>query len=385
METLELIEILKRGEDSNHQFKVNITNAESLAGEMVAFSNSNGGLIIIGADKNGAIEGIQPSETERINQLISNAASNNVRNPINPVTQSIFINDKIMIIINIPEGIDKPYMDNNGVIWVKSGADKRRVTSKEEIRRMFQSSDLIHSDEIPLLNSTINDLDLEYFKSFYKDVYNTSLEEVQIPLIQLLNNLNVAKNSNLNLTGLLLFGKNPQRLKPQFIVKAVYFLDNEISGNSFRDKEDLDGKIQEQFTSSISFIKRNLRMKQVNDSFNTQGQLEIPEIVFEELIANALMHRNYFIDAPIKLFIFDNRIEIISPGTLPNHLTTENIKKGVSIIRNPIITSFATKRSLIKYSGIGTGIIRSIKIYKDIEFYNEVELNQFKVVIKRSS
>lgn len=111
--------------------------------------------------------------------------------------------------------------------------------------------------------------------------------------------------------------------------------------------------------------------------------MEIPDTVFEELLANALMHRDYFISAPIRLFIFDDRVEIISPGVLPNNLTVENIKSGVSNIRNPILTSFITKNNLIKYRGVGTGVIRAIHNYPEITFLNEKDNNQFKVVIKR--
>ncbi len=385
MEALELIEIIKRGEDSHHQFKENITNAESLAGEMVAFSNSDGGMLIIGVDKNGSIVGIPNEQIERINQLISNTASNNVRNPINLFTENVMVDEKLLTIINVPLGIDKPYMDKNGAVWVKNGSDKRRVTSKEELRRLFQSSDIIHSDEIPIHNSTINDLDIEYFKLFYHDVYNSNLEEIDISIDKLMNNLNLAVGTNLNYAGLLIFGKNPQRLKPQFIIKAVNFIGVDAAGSEFRDKEDIDGKIQEQYIRAIAFINRNLRKIQTSDSFNISGQLEIPNIVFEELVANAIMHRNYFIDSPIRIFMLDNRIEIISPGVLPNNLTVENIKNGVSVIRNPIIASFVTKNNLIKYSGFGTGVIRTLKNYKNIEFYNEEQLNQFKVVIQRPS
>ncbi|MGP8322307.1 MAG: AlbA family DNA-binding domain-containing protein, partial [Methanosarcinaceae archaeon] len=84
MEALELIEILERGEDSQHQFKENITNAVSLAGEMIAFANIKGGMIIIGADDNGKPVGLSIDDIKRLNELVSNTATNNVKNPINP-------------------------------------------------------------------------------------------------------------------------------------------------------------------------------------------------------------------------------------------------------------------------------------------------------------
>jgi ATP-dependent DNA helicase RecG len=103
--------------------------------------------------------------------------------------------------------------------------------------------------------------------------------------------------------------------------------------------------------------------------------------VFEELVANTLIHRDYFISAPVCIFIFDDRIEIISPGHLPNYLTIENIKAGNSVIRNPILASFATK--LLPYRGLGNGVRRALKVYPDIDFIDDKEGNLFKAIIKR--
>ncbi|HED06372.1 MAG TPA: ATP-dependent DNA helicase RecG [Ignavibacteria bacterium] len=382
MEAFEVIEILEKGEDSQHQFKRDITNAESLAGEMVAFSNTNGGIIIIGVNDNGELIGLSNDDIKRINQLVSNTATNNVKNPINPITENIKISDALLIIVHIEDGIDKPYMDNNGVTWVKSGSDKRRVTSREELRRLFQSSDLIHADEIPVIGSSENDIDLKYFKKFYKNQYEEELDESNLSLIQLLNNLNLAKDNTLNLAGLLLFGKAPEKFKPSLIVKAICFIGNDPAGDKYRDSIDIKGKLKVQYSGSIEFLKRNLKYVQKNNGINTLGEPEIPIIVLEELIVNALIHRDYFINAPIRLFVFDDRIEIISPGRLPNNLTIENIKSGNSNIRNDVLTSFATKE--LPYRGIGTGIRRAIKNYSDIDFVNDIEGEKFIVIIQRS-
>jgi ATP-dependent DNA helicase RecG len=114
---------------------------------------------------------------------------------------------------------------------------------------------------------------------------------------------------------------------------------------------------------------------------NTVGELEIPRIVLEELLANALMHRDYFVSAPIRIFIFDDRIELVSPGSLPNSLTVANIRTGNSNIRNPILVSFASK--LLPYRGLGTGILRALRVYPLIEFENDKDGNLFRVTIPR--
>jgi len=381
MEALELIDILERGEDSEHQFKANITNAESLAGDMVAFANTRGGMIVIGAHDNGKIANLTADDIRRLNQLVANTATNNVKNPINPITENVKVGDDLLMIVNIAEGTDKPYMDNNGVVWVKSGSDKRRVTSKEELRRLFQSSDLVHADEVPVNGTTENDIDLKYFKEFYQKQYEEDFEKSELPLIKVLNNLNLARNSNLNIAGLILFGKEPEKYKPAFIIKAVFFVGNDPAGDNYRDSIDIKGKVEELYRGATDFLKRNLKYIQQEKGINTLGNLEIPPIVLEELIVNALIHRNYFINTPIRLFVFDNRVEIISPGKLPNNLTIDNIKSGNSNIRNDIITSFATKE--LPYRGIGTGIRRAIKNYPDINFVNDIEGEQFVAIIKR--
>jgi ATP-dependent DNA helicase RecG len=101
----------------------------------------------------------------------------------------------------------------------------------------------------------------------------------------------------------------------------------------------------------------------------------------EELVVNMLLHRDYFISAPWRLFLFDNRIEIISPGALPNNLTIEHAKHGVSNIRNPLIASFATKE--LPYRGLGTGIPRALAEVPGIEFESNSELNTFTARIPR--
>ena len=99
----------------------------------------------------------------------------------------------------------------------------------------------------------------------------------------------------------------------------------------------------------------------------------------EELLSNALIHRDFFISAPIRIFIFIDRIEIISPGHLPNHLTIENIKNGNSNIRNPIFASFATK--ILPYRGLGNGIRRALRAYPSIEFIDDRDSCLFKAII----
>ena len=198
----------------------------------------------------------------------------------------------------------------------------------------------------------------------------------------LLDNMNLMKDGVLNVSGSLLFAKNPSFRLPIFIVKAIAYPGTEIHEEKYIDSQDITGKIADIFHKSMSFVLGNIKHIQGDQGVNAPGEPEIPRIVLEELIANALIHRDYFVSAPVRIFVFRDRVEIISPGHLPNNLTIENIKRGNSNIRNPILASYATK--ILPYRGLGSGIIRALRAYPDIDFEDDHDGNQFKAIIKRS-
>jgi len=117
--------------------------------------------------------------------------------------------------------------------------------------------------------------------------------------------------------------------------------------------------------------------------FNSIGDLEVPLAAQEELVVNMLQHRDYFITAPLRVMLFDNRVELISPGALLNNLTIENIRYGISVIRNPIITSFATKGNELPYRGGGTGILRALNSVPTLELESDHQRNLFTARIPR--
>lgn len=388
MEAIELIELIGRGEDSQTQFKQNFANAESLAGELVAFSNSKGGKILLGVNDMGAVTGITAEDIRRLNQLVSNTATNLVRPSINPITENITTaSGDLVMVVHVAEGISKPYSDNAGVFWVKSGSDKRRVTSREEIQRLFQSASLVYADEVPVEGTTSADIEMDHFRDFFQRVYGAPLDAVLerdgISFGQLLQNLGLAQDGKLRLGGLLLFGRMPHVYRPAFIGKGVSFLGNDAAGNQYRDSDDFKGSLRDLYKSILSFLTRNLVRVQGGKNFNTLGDLEIPVNALEELVVNMLLHRDYFVSAPVRIFIFDNRIELISPGALPNSLTIANIRSGVSVIRNPLLVSFGTKE--LPYRGIGTGIRRALSAVPNLEFESDHDRNLFTVTIPRTA
>ncbi len=373
------------GEDSTRQFKVDIRNAESVAAEMAAFANSSGGVIFIGVADDGTLPGLPTTEIGRINQLISNAASQLVRSPLTVQTENILLeNGQLVIRLSVPQGLDKPYFDKSGVIWLKIGADKRRVNSKEELRRLFQMTGQFHADELPT-KAGIDKLDKLRFRDFLKDAYDLAYPESDESLIILLKNMGLATDEGtLNLAGVLLFAERPQWIKPQFVVKAIRYPGNDIHADTYLDTEDFSGALRKIYEDTLGFIMRNLHKVQAGRGINSPGTPEIPSVVFEELLVNALIHRDYLIDAPIRIFVYDNRIDIISPGHLPNNLTVAKIRSGNANSRNPILVSYAAK-GVLPYHGLGSGIRRALGVFPNIDFEDDREGNLFKVTVWRNT
>jgi len=405
MEVLEIIKLIERGfETSSVQFKRRIDHINQLSQEIVAFANTRGGYLIIGVEDNGEVIGLSAAEIRKLNQWIANVSTEIIRPPISPLTEVINIQGKNVLVAEVPKGANIPYYTNEGIAFVKKGSDKR-IAPPEEILRMFQRAGKLYADEGIVGNASASCIDEQIFKEFlYHKFYQRSAREAmsvgefkklrmdealeksgtQASFNTALKNMAFSDGNHLTLAGLLLFGKNPQQHRPMFAVQCISYAGNDISGTSFRDSAPpFEGNLKMLFEQAMAFVKRNLKLVQVEKSFNSLGELEIPQITLEELLVNALVHRDYFINASVKVMMFDNRVEIISPGKIPNSLTIENITHGQSISRNPVLCQNA--QFLLPYKGMGSGIPRAIANYKHIELpkTNETE-EQFKAIIHRT-
>ena len=191
-----------------------------MAAEICAFANTEGGQILVGVSDSGEIVGVE--DLNRLNQLISNAGSSKLEPPLSVLTENILFDGKLIVVIKVPRGENKPYAANRTDYWVKVGADKRRA-SREELRRLMQSSGSTYADEQIVPSTSIDDVDMLLFRDFYEREYGLSIDSEFLSLEKLLNNLKLMKDGNLTLAGLLLFGRKPSLIRPQFIIKAVAF------------------------------------------------------------------------------------------------------------------------------------------------------------------
>ena len=384
MTKLELIERISNGEDSYTQFKQQIISSKDLAKEFVAFSNARGGVIVFGVCDDGSLKGLDKVEVEKIGQLVGNVGQENVKPPIHPLIQNFTIDNHRVVVIFLDSGASKPYKTSSGIYYTKSGADKK-IMSDEELKRLFSEPKRLYADEEILARTSINNLNTQlyylYLEKHNKDVFE-ELEKGVLELEKLLENEMIMRNGSLTLSGNIIFGINPQRFSPLFYIDCCSFNGNEVYVNEFISKKRILGTFEKLYDDSMGFVKSNLKFKQVEKDFNSNAVLEIDERVLGELITNALIHRDYYINSSIKVFIFHNRVEIISPGKLTNSLTVENIKSGRSICRNPTLDSIC--ENILPYTGYGSGIQRVLNINPNVEFINDVELEQFKCIIPRT-
>lgn len=386
MDALELLDIISNGETSKVQFKKEITNEDSIAAELIAFSNSKGGTILFGVeDKKGTIVGLTYEQLQEYNHRIATIANDKVKPQIFLHTEVVSVptedGAKKVLIVQVAEGIYKPYKDKNGAIWTKQGSDKRRLTDNTEIMRLFQSSGVLYFDEMIIPETSIADINFSEVQKYIKVIQGNEREE-QVEITEtLLSNLSILKEGRVTLAGLLVFAKNPQKYRPTFCVKAISFFGNSIGGSEYRTSKDITGTIPQIFEETMSFFTSNLQHLQNGQNFNRPGILEISRTALEELLQNALVHRDYSKNAPVRIMIFDNRVEIVSPGVLPNSLTVENVKMGNALVRNNLLVSYCSK--LMNYRGFGSGITRALLAQPNIQLINDEEGEQFKVIIPR--
>ena len=377
-------DIVLCGETTKVQFKEVFTSQREIAKEMIAFANSKGGIIIFGVeDKTGCLKGLTYEQIQATSRELGNAANEQVRPTIYIETEVLRLDGKHFLVCSVEEGRNKPYKNLNGEIWVKQGADKRRITENSEILALFQDSGSYQTDAAGVDGTTLSDLDRYAIDEYLMRVYSLNMESLGEKAEQMLKNIHVLNHSGKpTLAGYLFFGKHPEYNCPTCMVKAVSFFGNELGGTQYRDTKEILGNMPQVYEKSMTFLKSNLHnIQEEGASFNTLGKLEISESALEEVLQNALIHRDLLRPAPIRIFIFDNRVEIISPGALAGGLTEEDVRNGKTYQRNPFMATFAT--NALHYRGIGSGIVRLLAECPNMVFTNDSDGNEFKVTLFR--
>ena len=381
----ELIELCSLGESTTVQYKLEFTTQKQIAEELVAFANTRGGIIVFGAeDKTGRMVGLTYEQVQYTSRELGNTANEQVRPVIYIETETVKHDGMAYVIAYVKNGIYKPYKDLSGNIWVKQGSDKRRVTENSEIRRLLQNSHQYQVDADGVEGSSEENIDTKALDSYFAHVYGKGTDDFKMPRKNVLRNAHIIDDlGRLTIAGLMFFAKEPQQFRSQHCIKAVWFYGNEIGGTEYRDSRDITGTIPEMYEEAVRWLKSCLNRPQNGQSFNSVGELEIPEVVLEELVQNALVHLDLLKSAAIRLLVFDNRIEIVNPGCLPDGQTIDEMLLGNSDPRNPLLAQFGS--NTMPYRGLGSGIPRVMATGSDVELIDRPDGNQFVARIWRTT
>ena len=365
MNTHDLLADIAQGEGPCREFKRQLENLESIAGEIVAFANSEGGCLYVGVDDNGSIVGL--TNSAEVFQTLSHLCRDRCIPPISPVLEQHTVEDRDIVALTVMPALNrlKPYRTAGGRFYLRVGQDKKDATGRE-LMRIAQAAGELHYDESPVWETTLRDLAQETFAAYHEAQFGLALadhlEQSQLSVEALLRNLRLADDVDgewrLTVAGLLIFGADPQRFMPQSRLSAVAFAGFDEDADIL-DRREITGRLPQVITDARLFLERNIRQPARELGFQREDLPLYDRKALGEAVVNAVAHRDYSLSgSQIRLFVFADRVEVRSPGRLPNSITLDNIRLGVHAERNRRLATLLTQLGYM--SAIGTGIPRLI-------------------------
>ena len=376
MNASELMERIAHWEDLHTEFKERPVHPDDMAASLVAFANTDGGQLILGVRENRDLVGVE--DADRVARDIDNVALNNCEPPLTVLQE--FLRPEgpdgpVVVVVNVPKGTMRPYQTRRGVSYVRATSGRRRA-SREELLRLFQAAESLFYDETPLARLAITDLDLEAFSAFLEE---TGQEALIDDPERLLVNWRLVANGHPTIAGVILFGRKPQRHLPFAQINAARFPGTDSSLEP-SDRKDLQGRLLEVVDQAERFLDLHLPTPHRIRGFEPEPRPELPKEALREAIVNAVAHRDYTIQGPVRLFVFDDRIEVHTPGRAPNSVDAEAMRAGVHVVRNSSIYARLSDAGLVTRAG--TGIRRIIRLVREATGREvEIEVRSFEVLL----
>jgi ATP-dependent DNA helicase RecG len=362
MTKLELLELIQNGENSWVEFKRDDRGgrvfSEDFAKEIVAFSNAKGGKIIVGIEDNGNITGLSG---EGFEEWVMNICRTLVHPGVIPFYEEFIIDElNTVAVVHIDMGYSKPYYIERGerkIYYIRVGSTSREAT-REELARLFQSSGAYHYDVAPIPTTSLDSLDQNKLTEYFKKYRSKDLGVLQqVEVKNLLINSDILKQTEYGevatVGGLLFFGKEPQKYLPQSGITFANFEGTEVTEDYF-GRVDIEGTATKLIDETVRHIQKNIpRIAHIKGL--KRKEIIVPKNVLREVLTNAVAHRDYTIlGAKVRVYVFTDRIEIRSPGSLPNTVTIEKMKVGsVSVARNPFIVNYLVEFKYVERLGRG--------------------------------
>ena len=336
--------------------------------EVIAFANTNGGTIYIGIEDNGTVIGVQ-NEDKVILQL-----NNMIRDSIKPdITmfvryETLTVEEKKIISIIIQRGTDRPYyLGSKGLkpsgVYVRNGTSTDPA-SETNIRKMIKETDGDSFESIRSLEQSLTFTSAhEQFKK-----RNLDFDESKMKTLGLISKDGVYSNVAFLLSD-----------QCTTTVKAATFAGTDKS--NFQDRKEFNGSLFQQMEDIYQYLELRNNKKATFDGLYRTDTFNYPKDALREALLNSLVHRDYAFSASTLISIYDDRIEFVSVGGLPDGINLEDILLGLSVCRNPKLAAIFYRLELIE--AYGTGIPKIMNTYKDTEYKPKIEAtnNAFKITL----
>lgn len=353
-------------ESSTVEFKRDLPTKNQIIKTVIGFCNMYGGKLIVGVDDSGEIIGLPEEKIDQLMEDLHRSIFASCSPTVIPSIHMQRIDNKILLIIEVSEGMTKPYflasvgVDDATYLRIGSQTVKANQAMIHELK--WQSFGK-YPDEMPVHAAKHDDIDYEGFEKFLL-LRRESLDD--IPIEDMLYHYTILTKEHMRsyptLGGMMLFGKEPQRFFSEAFIICTHFLGT--SGRDVVATRDCTGRLAEQYRDCISFILSRLNRQFVIEGTGPRKEtLEMPEKAIREVVINALVHRNYLIPGPIRVSIYDDRLEVFSPGTFPGPIQLDHLLIGVTYIRNSVITrAFREMGHIEKF---GSGLITLFNSYEE--------------------
>jgi ATP-dependent DNA helicase RecG len=376
MNKQDLLELIANGENSGVEFKLDTVRPEQLAKEVVALANLKGGHILLGVADDKSIAGLTRANLSE--WLADTVLARYVHPVILPYYEEILLDDgKVVAIITIGQEFSKPYVvraNDRETAYVRIGSISRQAT-REQLLMLGSASGFIHAEVMPVHRTAFDALDrsrLEnYLKEILKDPDVPATQDEWIARLKALGLMTEgsAGASVCTIAGLVLFGIRPRQVLKQSGLRLMFFnapdkiyqaqldkvLDAPLVGRfqvGKAGKNLIDaGLIEKALESMEPFVTRE--SDTIDEHFRRDKHWLYPFEAMRELLINALAHRDWTRFVDVEIAGYSDRLEITSPGALPNAMTVEKMLAGQRSARNPIIVEVLRDYGYVDARGMG--------------------------------
>lgn len=402
----ELLELIRNGENSGVEFKRDDIRPEDLAKELCALGNLEGGHVLLGVEDDGTISGLTRTVHDAEQWVMNICRGDHLRPPVIPFWETIAVDGRVVGIVTLPADLpDKPYKAKRGSAWqvfIRRGSTSVEA-SREEEARLYQASGLLRYDIRPVAGTSLGDLDLRRLQAYFEIVREQEIPQSEEDWEQLLVNTDFMVEDRgrriANVGGILLFGQNPNRWLPQAGISAIAYPG---VARDYATREDIrlrgpiaplldaGGEIADRgvIDQAVDFVNRNISHTAGLRGARREDRAEYPQEAVREAIVNAVAHRDYTIAVTdIELAVFTDRLEIVSPGRLPNTVTIEKMRSGYRATRNELIKEVLRDYRYVDARGLGVPrkIVRLMRELNETEPELVEEDDRFVVRLLRRS